>query len=196
MSVEFEDKSLDADIKVDWASRSVKFQHQVKMNWKKLLVVPSIIVTSMEAVIMPLTYWSSTFPVTSYLNLRTGEVFSSSHVDWIWMSEITAIVAWAFFFGAFFVIYYILPHPKIRDWLIKRRIRLPRETILIPNPSGNINIIFKANTPLIDLEFSESISQHLKTAELVKVKEAKSKRQSLTIQIDGETDGDLIIKRY
>lgn len=195
--MEFEDKSSDADIKIDWESRSVKFEHQVKMNWKTLLVVPSIIVASLEAVIMPLTYWGSTFPLTSYLNLRTGEVIPSSPpIDWIWMSGSVAIVTWVFFFSAFFMASYVLPHPKIRNWLIKRRIKLPRETILIPNPSGNINVIFKSNAPLIDLEFSESISQHLKTVDLVEVKEAKRKRQSLTIQIDGETDGDLIIKRY
>jgi hypothetical protein len=199
----FKSQSLDADIKVDWQKRTVNFENEAKIK-KSLLksIFLSLILSTFAFGTMLYTNHQKALTV---LELQTK---SQSYLAQQYLSEynlystteITSLTIFTFLFTIMILVIPSLPafSEKIRKFTVNNRTKKSSfYTYSIINPSGLIKLDIHGVDPIVDLEFTESVSKFIKSVNLVKIPLTKRrKRIQLQVDISEPTIGELIVKEY
>jgi hypothetical protein len=195
----YEDKSLDADIHLDWQKRTVKFENSVKL-WNKRYLRNLFLV----ALFLGLVAFSL-FSLTDRLVLQEMEAYQKNPDAWkpnfqpisFYAQVAMSVSVFVFVCAGTLLHNYVLSHPKFRGTLFKIKTKAHPHVYVISNPSGTIKIDLHGSNPLVDLEFPESISKSLLSASMVKVQLSKHySRKQMVIVMRELAVGTLIIKEY
>jgi hypothetical protein len=195
----YEDKSLDADIHLDWQKRTVKFENSVKL-WNKRYL-RNIFLT---ALFLGLFVFGA-FSFSNYMVSQEMEAYQKNPDAWKPNFQLApfndlvtvSICTFTFVFVGAPLYDYVFSHPKFRGTLLKIKTKTHPHVYVISNPSGTIKIDLHKSNPLVDLEFPESISKSLLSASMVKVQLSKHySRKQMVIVMRELAVGTLIIKEY
>ncbi len=118
-----------------------------------------------------------------------------------WSLLLKTYVSIGLFFGVFFFflfLEYLVSTPWFRNLYIKSKTRRAPYVSIISNPFGTLSFDMVSVEPLVDVEFSKSVSDKLVSIDLVAVKITgkRKERKRLVIELDGQAQGELIIKQY
>lgn len=204
MSKLFKSKSIDADINVDWKKHTVSFKNEKK---PKFLSKSSLIMGLFYAILI-----SSVFLYTNYtsderiLELTSKDaqiVIDEMIADFPIYSpfEIILYGVLAFSFPVIALNSTLIPmySERVRKFIVNRRVKNGTfYSYSIPNPSGLIKLDVHGSDPIVDLEFSNEISESIESVDLVKVPIGKKnkKRIQLHILLSNPAKGELKITEY
>jgi hypothetical protein len=198
----YEDKSLDADIHLDWQKRTVKFENSVHIWNKKflrMLLIGSTILSAFTFFMMQLLNYGVFLQLENYrVNPPTTEQIIS-RLHYVSSSEIALATIGIFLFVFLGLPLYdwVASHPKARSTVLRLKAGKYPHLYKIENPSGTLTFDLYCANPLVDLEFSNSVSDNLESASMIKIKLNKHKsRKQMVIKMKAPATGVLLIKEY
>jgi hypothetical protein len=198
----FEDKSLDADIHLDWQKRTVNFENSIHLWNKKYLrtlFVGAFGLSAFTFFMMEFLNYTVSLQLENYrVNPPTVEQLIS-RLHYVSPIELVLISVgvFTFIFVAAPLYDWVASHPKARNTVLKLKAGKHPHIYRIDNPSGTLTFDLYRSNPLVDLEFPNSISDNLESASMIKIQINKHKsRKQMVIKMKAPAKGTLIMKEY
>jgi hypothetical protein len=176
----------DADIAVDYRNMRIDFTNEMRifsMKFLKSAIEVSFYIASLLCAI----------PTCLIIILHLWVVDPSFFIYEM------CIIFFTSFFGMFALCYaltLLYQSSHWRDFYYRIHCRRPKRTVRIPNPSGCINFALRSSEPLIDLEYNDGVRKALQMVTLKRVKVGRRREMHLDITLEGNPQGELIIKEY
>lgn len=172
-----EDHVLDADIFINYHTKEIKFEKQVKrsnpvVGALKLMILFFIVFGGMTLY----NAYTTKFPKIIY-DIYTGEptVYQTAWDYYLpeFKPIITIVIAFPILLE-FLEVWWSSEVPWLRDRMLDNKRRRKIASVDIPNPSGTIIYRFSGNSePLLDIEYNDDIANALVESSLVREKEQK-----------------------
>jgi hypothetical protein len=199
LTKDYEDKSLDADIRLDWQKRTVKFENSVKLWNKRYLRDLFLVALFLGLLVFGL------FSFSSYMASIEREEYQKNPDAWkpnfqvLSFNDLVSLSVgvFAFVFVGAPLYDYVFSHPKFRGTLLKIKTKTHPYVCAVENPSGTLTFDLHRSNPLVDLEFPLSVSENLESASMIKVKVGKhTSRKQMVIKMKAPAKGTLFMKEY